>query len=80
MAIASTSLNHLDYFWVTNLIGSGSGIGTETGQDDVIKWKHFTGPLCGEFTDHRWIPLTKANTPSWKVRIKRVVFSKLNLF
>ena len=31
--------------------------------DDVIKWKHFrvTGPLYGEFTGHRWIPLTKAN-------------------
>ena len=31
--------------------------------DDVIKWKHFrvTGPLCGEFTGHRWIPLTKAS-------------------
>ena len=30
--------------------------------DDVIKWKLFrlTGPLCGEFTGHRWIPLTKA--------------------
>ena len=30
--------------------------------DDVIKWKHFrvTGPLCGEFTGHRRIPLTKA--------------------
>ena len=28
----------------------------------VIKWKLFrvTGPLCGEFTGHRWIPLTKA--------------------
>ena len=27
--------------------------------DDVIKRKHFhvTGPLCGEFTGHRWIPL-----------------------
>ena len=30
-------------------------------------WRHqmeifsaFTGPLCGEFTGHRWIPLTKA--------------------
>ena len=22
---------------------------------------HVTGPLCGEFTGHRWIPLTKAN-------------------
>ena len=31
--------------------------------DDVIKWKHFrvAGPLCGEFTGHRWIPLTKAS-------------------
>ena len=31
--------------------------------DDVIKWKHFrvTGPLCGEFTGHRWIPGTKAS-------------------
>ena len=31
--------------------------------DDVIKWKHFrvTGPLCGEFTGHRWIPLTKTS-------------------
>ena len=31
--------------------------------DDVIKWKTFsvTGPsVCGEFTCHRWIPLTKA--------------------
>ena len=28
--------------------------------DDVIKWKIFrvTGPLCGEFTGPRWIPLT----------------------
>ena len=31
--------------------------------DDVIKWKHFcvTGPLCGEFTSHRWIPRIKAS-------------------
>ena len=31
--------------------------------DDVVKWKHFrvTGPLCREFTGHRWIPLTKAS-------------------
>ena len=31
--------------------------------DDVIKWKIFrvTGPLCGEFTGDRWIPLTKAS-------------------
>ena len=29
--------------------------------DDVIKWKHFrvTGPACGEFTGHWWIPCTK---------------------
>ena len=32
-------------------------------QDDVIKWKHFryTGPLSGEFTGDRWIPLTKVS-------------------
>ena len=31
--------------------------------DDFIKWKHFARywPLCGEFTGHRWIPLTKAS-------------------
>ena len=33
--------------------------------DDVIKWKHcpryWPGPLWGEFTGHRWIPLTKAS-------------------
>ena len=29
--------------------------------DDVIKWKHFAGPLWGESTGHRWLPLTKAS-------------------
>ena len=31
--------------------------------DDVIIWKHFraTGPLWGEFTGHRWIPITNAS-------------------
>ena len=31
--------------------------------DDVIKWNIFrvTGPLCGKFTSHRWIPLIKAS-------------------
>ena len=36
--------------------------------DDVINCKHFrvTGPLCGELTGHRWIPLTKASdTELW---------------
>ena len=34
-----------------------------TSHDDVIKWKHFrvTGPLCGKFTGHRCIPITKAS-------------------
>ena len=34
-----------------------------SGHNDVIKWKNFrdTGPLCGEFTGYRWIPLTKAS-------------------
>ena len=31
--------------------------------DDIIKWKHFPHhwPLWGDFTSHRWIPLTKAS-------------------
>ena len=32
--------------------------------DDIIKWNHFyrvTGPLRGESTGDRWIPLTKAS-------------------
>ena len=31
--------------------------------DDVINWKYFrvTDHLCGEFSGHRWIPLTKAS-------------------
>ena len=32
--------------------------------DDVINWKkkiRVTGPLCGEFTGHWWIPRTKAS-------------------
>ena len=32
--------------------------------DDVIKWSIFrvTGPSCGEFTVHRWIPLERLVT------------------
>ena len=36
--------------------------------DDVIRWKHFPRywPLCGEFTDPRWIPRTRASdTELW---------------
>ena len=29
--------------------------------DDVIKWTHFSGPLCGEFIGQRRIPLTKVS-------------------
>ena len=44
---------------IHNKIWNGRG----AHHDDVIKWKHslVTGPLCGEFTGHRWIPLTKAS-------------------
>ena len=37
--------------------------------DDIIKWKHFrvTGPLCGEFTGHRWIPPQRPVTRSFEV-------------
>ena len=40
-----------------------------TPHDDVIKWKLFriTGPLCGELTGHRWIPLTRPVTRSFDV-------------
>ena len=36
---------------------------TMAAHDDVIKKKHFrvTGPLCGEFIGHWWIPLTRAS-------------------
>ena len=36
--------------------------------DDVMDWKHFSryGPLCGDFTGHRWNALTKAsNVEFW---------------
>ena len=45
-----------------------SNLTVSTFQDDVIKWNIFrvTGPLCGEFAGHRWIPLTKASdTELW---------------
>ena len=31
--------------------------------EDIIQWNIFraTVPFCGEFTGHRWIPLTKAS-------------------
>ena len=35
--------------------------------DDVIKWNfRVTGPLCGEFTGHRWISLTKASDAGYE--------------
>ena len=38
-------------------------------------WRHqmktFTGPLCGEFTGHRWIPLTKASDVSFDLRLNK---------
>ena len=39
--------------------------------DDVIKWKQFrvTGLLCGEFTGHRWIPITKPATRSFDISL-----------
>ena len=55
--------------WLTSTWDEKITVNTEYNQpvlihDDVIKWKHFpryTGPLCGEFTGPRWIPLTKAS-------------------
>ena len=31
------------------------------------EFSRFTGPLCGDFTGARWIPLTKASDPSFDV-------------
>ena len=43
--------------------GGGSGFSSE---DDMMTSPNgnifrVTGPLCGEFTGHQWIPLTKAS-------------------
>ena len=52
-----------------------------TRHDNIMPWEHsqymmtssngsifrVTGPLCGEFTGHRWIPLTKAVTWNFDV-------------
>ena len=46
---------------------------SDTPNDNVIKWKHFSRywPLCGEFTGHRWIPLTKASdTELWSFLLR----------
>ena len=37
-----------------------------------------TGPLCGEFTGHRWIPLTKASAASFDVFFDRHLNKRLN--
>ena len=44
-------------------IGKPEGACGSYSHGDVIKWNNFhvTGPLCGEFTGHRWIPPTKAS-------------------
>ena len=50
-------------------------LNVQCNHNDVIKWKYFlrywplcwgnifrvTGPLCGEFTGHRWVPRTQAS-------------------
>ena len=44
-------------------------LGGKVMHGDVMKWKHFLRywPLCGEFTCHRWIPLTKPVTLSFDI-------------
>ena len=56
------------FFWISCYYVSAEGNSTLVlflwhTHDDVIKRKHFrvTGPLCGGFVGHRWIPLTKAS-------------------
>ena len=60
-------LNAMVHFWHNITIISRHGYASRI-HDDVIKWKHvhLTGPLWGESTAHRWIPLTKAsNADLW---------------
>ena len=62
----------------------------EYSHDDVIKWKHFmmtssngnifrvTGPLCGEFTGHRWIPHHKGQ---WRgVLMFSLIYALINVW
>ena len=43
--------------WVYLLMAARASTGTViTTHDDVINMFHGTGPLCGEFTERRWIP------------------------
>ena len=48
---------------------NGNGMCLNNKHDDVIKRNNFpvTGPLCWEFTGHRWIPRTKPVTRSFDV-------------
>ena len=48
-------------YWVSveMRVGSGAGKAMMTSSNGNIFC--VTGPLCGEFTGHRWIPLTKAS-------------------
>ena len=52
--------NFCKHMFVNNTRSSGGMIPLH---DDVIKWNHFPRylPLCGEFSGHRRIPLTKAS-------------------
>ena len=45
--------------------------------DDVIKWKFFrvTDPLCGEFTGHRWTPLSTGSNGDFDVSWMWVLIS-----
>ena len=49
--------------WLYHLTFETVVIAPDDSHDGIIKWKHFhvTGTLCGQFTDHRRIPLTKAS-------------------
>ena len=60
----TTSSNELQgLVYTTGYQDSSHNNCRHTTHDDVIKWKYFrvTGPLCGLFTGHRWIPRTKAS-------------------
>ena len=57
-------------------------IGIKHSHDVVIKWNCFrlTGPLCGEFTDHRLISLTKFNGAKLLSTLEGSFYSTIKLY
>ena len=56
------------------------GTRTTCDHDDVIKWNlsRVTGPSCGQFTSHRWIPPLKPVTQSFDVSFDLRLIKRLS--